>query len=120
MKTFVSQAPTTFYNHSIFGSGYTYEGRVMGHHVGTGARDIYAHLTHWLNPSLRMGLSFDRWEDLVSGSSAQTDQTGVDILWFGPKNLQCQAQYRYESNKHQTSTFNGDNHIVDVRIGFRF
>lgn len=118
IKTHVGRYPTTFYNHSLFTSGYTYEGRIIGHHVGTGARDIYAHLTHWLNPSLRAGLSFNRWESLTSNPRAQTDQTGADILWFGPKNLQCQAQYRYEFRQDQSPY--GDNHIVDLRVGFRF
>ena len=119
-KTFISRYPRVFYQHGIFQSGYTYYGRVMGHHVGTGARDVFAHLTHWFRPDLRVGLSFDRWEGMLASNRPQTDQTGIDLLWFGPKNVQCQAQYRYESNKNQTTTFNGDNHIIDVRIGFKF
>jgi hypothetical protein len=118
IKTHVGRYPTTFYQHGLFKSGYTYEGRVMGHHVGTGARDIFAHLTHWLDPSLRVGLSFDRWESLLSSPRPQTDQTGIDLLWFGPQNLQFQAQYRYEFKQDQTPY--GDNHIVDMRMGFRF
>lgn len=120
VKTHVGRYPNTFYQHSIFKSGYTYEGRIMGHHVGTGAKDIFVHLTHWLSPDLRVGVSFDRWESLLTSPRPTTDQTGIDLLWFGPKNLQCEAQYRYESNKNQTSTFNGDNHIFDVRLGLRF
>jgi len=119
-KTFISRYPRVFYQHGLFGPGYTYEGRVMGHHVGTGARDIFAHLTHWIDPSLRFGLSFNRWESMLTSFRPQTDQTGIDVLWFGAKNVQCQAQYRYEFNKHQTTTFNGNNHIFDVRVGFRF
>jgi hypothetical protein len=118
IKTHVGRYPTTFYQHGLFKSGYRYEGRVIGHHVGTGARDIFAHLTHWLDPSLRVGLSFDRWESLLSSPRPQTDQTGIDLLWFGPKNLQLQAQYRYEFKQDQTPY--GDNHIVDMRMGFRF
>ncbi|MCP4456127.1 MAG: capsule assembly Wzi family protein [Planctomycetes bacterium] len=120
VKTHVSHNPSTFYNHHLFQSGYTYEGRVMGHHVGSGARDIYAHLTHWLSPSLRVGLSADWWEGMAADPRPQAEQTGVDLLWFGPKNLQCQAQYRYEYHQNQTATFNGDNHILDVMIGLRF
>lgn len=121
VKTHVGRYPNTFYNHGIFQSGYTYEGRVIGHHVGDeleSARDIYVHLTHWLNPALRLGLSFDRWENLVSNPRAQTDQTGIDVLWFGPKNMQLQAQYRYEFKQDQSPY--GDNHILDLRVGFRF
>jgi hypothetical protein len=119
-ETFRSQGSSSFYQHGVYGSGYTYEGRVLGHHMGTGSRDLFGHLTHWLNPSLRFGLSFNRMESLISAPRPRTDQTGIDVLWFGPKNLQWQAQYRYESNQNQTATFNGDNHILDVRIGFRF
>ncbi|MCF7972512.1 MAG: capsule assembly Wzi family protein [Phycisphaerae bacterium] len=118
VKTHVGRYPTTFYQHGIFTSGYTYEGRVIGHHVGTGARDMFAHLTHWLNPTLRVGLSFDRWESLLTSPRPQTDQTGMDLLWFGPKNMQVQAQYRYEFKQDQTPY--GDNHILDMRVGFRF
>ncbi len=120
VRTYMSEYPTTFYNHSIFQSGYTYKGRVIGHHVGTGGRDVYFHLTHWLKPSLRVGLSYDRWEDLVSNPRPETHQIGVDTLWFGPKNLQCQAQYRFEHSENRTAPSDGDNHIFDMRVGFRF
>ncbi len=119
-ETFRSPYPNSFYQHGVYGSGYTYEGRFLGHHSGTGYRDFFAEWTHWLNPSLRVGLSFDRMKNIMSSPRQRTDQTGVHVLWFGPKNLQWQAQYRYESNKNQTATLAGDNHILDLRIGLRF
>ncbi len=119
-ETFRSQYPGSFYQHGLYSSGYTYQGRVLGHHTGTGSRDFFAELTHWVNPSLRWGLSFNQMKQMISSPRPQTNQTGVNVLWFGPKNMQYQARYRYESNRNQTTTFNGDNHILDVRIGFRF
>jgi len=37
----VAGAPNVFYTHSLYQSGYTYKGRVIGHHIGTDASDLF-------------------------------------------------------------------------------
>lgn len=48
----VRNAPDVWYHHSIYQSGYTYRGNIIGHHMGSDAEDLY----------LRMDLPFlERW-----------------------------------------------------------
>jgi len=35
---------TLWYRHSLYSSGYTYRGRILGHHAGRGARDVFAEM----------------------------------------------------------------------------
>lgn len=37
----VSDSPNVWYNHSLYTSGYTYRGNIIGHHMGSDARDLY-------------------------------------------------------------------------------
>lgn len=37
----VSGFPDVWYNHSIYTSGYTYRGNIIGHHMGSDAKDLY-------------------------------------------------------------------------------
>jgi hypothetical protein len=48
-----------WYRHGIYRSGYTYEGKVLGHHVGGAARDIYGELQVILPHDLLMTLGMD-------------------------------------------------------------
>ena len=120
-KTFVGKFPNVFYTHGIFTSGYTYDGRVIGHHVGTGSRDVFVRLTHWLRPDLRLGFDFDRQTDMRTSPRPQIDQLGMDVMCFGPKKIQIQGRYRYEFAKYQAGTgLNGNNHIFDFSLTYRY
>ena len=40
-ETYISKYPGMWYTHHIYTSGYTYDGRVIGHHMGTDAKDLF-------------------------------------------------------------------------------
>lgn len=40
-ETYIGKYPRMWYNHHIYTSGYTYDGRVIGHHMGTDAKDLF-------------------------------------------------------------------------------
>ncbi len=50
---------TTWYRHSIYRSGYTYEQKVLGHHVGGGATDLFGELTLFLPGGWNLQLELD-------------------------------------------------------------
>ncbi|RLB38085.1 MAG: hypothetical protein DRH12_13375, partial [Deltaproteobacteria bacterium] len=51
--------PNFWYNHHVYKSGYTYYKRIMGHEMGSEARDTYVSLEHYLRPDLIAWLSYD-------------------------------------------------------------
>lgn len=119
-KTHVGRYPTTFYNHGIYQSGYTYHGDVMGHHMGTNARDVFVRVSHYLSPDLILGVDFDRQLSDITGLRNQTDQIGTDITWFGPMNLQMQLSYRYQESESKASPYRDSNHILDFSLIYDF
>ena len=48
-----------WYNHGIFKSGYTYQGKLLGHHVGGAAKDTYMEINAILSEKLLMSIAID-------------------------------------------------------------
>lgn len=40
-QTYIGQYPDLWYGHHIYTSGYIYDGRIIGHHMGTDAKDLF-------------------------------------------------------------------------------
>lgn len=77
--------PDVWYSHHIYRSGYTYNGRVIGHHMGTDSRDLFLELSCFLpeiNGVARM--SYNREEHGLSGDEKPVkDEVAAELkLWF--------------------------------------
>ena len=77
-----SSAPD-WYSHLVYTSGYTYEGRILGHHVGGDARDLFVELTLFETDGLAAKLHFDYEERGVDFEAAteKHKQVGTQIDW---------------------------------------
>lgn len=110
--------PNVFYSHHIYQAGYTYKDRIIGHHMGTDAKDLFFRLTHYLNKDFIVGLQYDKQTSNLSSSPQPTiDQTGLDITFFAPHNWQLNAGYRYEDTKNSPLP---DNHILFLQATYDF
>ena len=114
----VSGAPDVFYVHSVYGSGYTHKGRVIGHHMGTDTQDVSIRLTHYLTEDIILGLEYDREKGLSSTHSQTIDQYGLDLTFFTSKNWQLRTGYRYENAKNSANR--PDNHILHLQLVCNF
>jgi len=115
--------PNVFYAHSLYQSGYTYKGRIIGHHMGTDARDLFLRLTHYLTEDLIFGLEFDREVINLSSTPHQTtDALAFDLTSFGSNNWQWTVGYRYEHSKNSrfVSGETDDNHIFYLQVAYDF
>jgi len=72
-------APSVWYNHSIYTSGYTYNGRIIGHHIGTDTRDLYFELSYHLpERDSRFLIAYDRHEHNMRGpGSSEIDHEAI-------------------------------------------
>ncbi|RPJ39507.1 MAG: capsule assembly Wzi family protein [Planctomycetaceae bacterium] len=100
------------YEHSVYTSGYTYEDRVMGHHVGPDARDLFVQLSHYLMDDLLVDVAFD-WQTFGTSTA---DQSRMNILecnltYFPSSDWQVRAGYRYETGDRDE-----DNHIFQIQL----
>ncbi len=106
--------PNVFYNHSIYKSGYTYDGRVLGHFMGTDSRDVFMQVSHYLTDDVILNVSYDRvTHDLSNPDHPSTDIFQLDVTTFTWPDWQVSAGYRYEDGKGMNYD---DNHIFQVQL----
>jgi hypothetical protein len=84
----------TWYKHSVFHSGYTYDEKILGHHAGGGAKDTYAELEVRLPQQITASLFMDYekrgLDQLVTEKHLQT---GVKVEWFLNERLSFDFHY---------------------------
>jgi len=116
----VSGYRNIFYKHLLYRSGYTYKGRVIGHHMGTDSRDVFLRLTHYLTKDVILGLEYDKQAtDFVLGNQQSIEQLGVDLTVFTTNGWQVKTGYRYE-NAQNNPVITEDNHIFLFQLTYNF
>ena len=116
-----------FYNHGVYRAGYTYDGRIIGHYMGTDSKDLFIRLTHYLSSDIILGLQCDKQtSDLSSPPPHPTlGRYQADVTFFTRGNWEIQAGYRHE-NANGTPQGNPvpirfvDSDIVFVQITYDF
>ncbi len=110
--------PDVFYNHSLYRSGYTYEDRIIGHHMGTDSRDVFMQLSHYLSDSLILDLIYNRQtHDLSAKTHPELHIYACGLTFFGPGNWRVVGNYRYENGEGADME---DNHVLQVQLVRRF
>ncbi|MBI5587927.1 MAG: hypothetical protein HY889_06125 [Deltaproteobacteria bacterium] len=70
-----------WYKHGVYTSGYTYEGRVIGHHMGSDSRDLFLRLNYHM-PSSVIGIEADRERSGIhSAKVVRRDWLAVDASY---------------------------------------
>ncbi|MDT8422724.1 MAG: capsule assembly Wzi family protein, partial [Desulfuromonadales bacterium] len=87
-----------WYRHSLYRSGYTYNGKILGHHVGGGGKDWYIALDWWLAESVQMILGCD-WEKRGFDQAVleKHRQSFVAVDWMVAPDWQLKARYANDS-----------------------
>ena len=74
--------PDIWYNHGIYTDGYTYEDRIIGHHMGSDADDLFFSLGWRPRPTLALSLFFDRERRHLSDPVVETkNELGLELKW---------------------------------------
>lgn len=90
--------PNVFYTHGVYRAGYTYDGRIIGHYMGTDARDLFIRLTHYFSSNIIMGLQYDKQISNLSSRPQPTfGRYQADVTYFTNDNWQIQAGFRHET-----------------------
>jgi hypothetical protein len=118
--------PNVFYNHGVYLAGYTYDGRIIGHYMGTDSKDLFVRLTHYLSSDIILGLQYDKQTSNLSSSPNPTfSRYQADVTFFTRGNWEIQAGYRHE-NANGSPTDNPvpirfvDSDIVFVQLTYDF
>lgn len=101
------------YKHHLYTSGYTYDDRVIGHHVGPDARDVFVQLSHYLTDDLVVDIGLDQ-QTYNRSTTVQPKRNCLEcnLTCFPSSNWQIRAGYRYENGDVRED----DNHIVQVQL----
>jgi len=92
----VSGAPDVWYNHSVYGT-YTYEGSIIGHHMGSDAEDIFARATSYLTNDLIAGIDIDMERRGLSKAIQEKHyQFGVDLSYNITDMIGVKGRYGFE------------------------
>jgi len=78
-----TESAPDWYSHLVYTSGYTYEGRILGHHVGGDARDIFVEVTLLEAKGITAKAHFDYEERGIDDEPAteRHRQVGTEVQW---------------------------------------
>ncbi|NCO52771.1 MAG: capsule assembly Wzi family protein [Deltaproteobacteria bacterium] len=87
-----------WYRHGIYRSGYTYKGKILGHHVGGGAEDRYIALDWWLTERVQVTLGYDEEKRGYDQAVLEKHrQPFVAVDWMVTSDWQLKASYANDS-----------------------
>ncbi len=114
----ISGLADVFYEHSLYTSGYTYKGRVIGHHMGTDSKDLFLQLSHYPTQDMMVELACDRQTHRLSADRQPTlDVFECNLTLFPSDDWRVRAGYRYENWDNRGDD---DNHILQLVLIRRF
>jgi hypothetical protein len=121
--SYIASNSPVWYRHGIYQSGYTYENKIMGHHAGGGAEDIFAELEILLprDLSLKIGYNYE-----TRGSDQPVEeihrQTSVNLRWDIPSGIFLNAGWKHDAvdNFDYISGQNEDFYLTELAVGGRF
>lgn len=92
-----AKTSNVWYKHHIYKSGYTYKGRIIGHHMGTDSKDIFMEVSYLIpERDGRLSISYDREEHNLSGAVREKkDEANLKIDIRITKDVDIKASYGY-------------------------
>ena len=119
----------TWYQHAIYTSGFTFKGRILGHHIGGDGRDLYVRLTHRFSPDLLIGFDLDVERRGNAGLSKpaerRTEQRvspGLDLSYRFSKHLAIFTAYRLDlvQDRGFVAGKDGADHLLQLELTYSF
>ena len=84
---YTEEIAKVWYRHGVYTDGYTYEGRIMGHHVGGGGRDLFAEVTFGAGERGRGRVGVDLEQRGIDIQPTIERHSQVLLGWKGPLSL---------------------------------
>lgn len=113
-----------WYTHSIYTSGFTLDGRVLGHQVGGDARALYVRTTRWLTPEWYLGLEGEYRERGIDPTvtTERTLAVGLDASYAWSERLSVLAAYRLSlvENRNSQPSDSELDHLFRLEFTYRF
>ena len=120
----ISGKPNVWYNHNTYTSGYTYKGRIIGHHMGTDSEDLFVEASYFIpEKNGKISVAYDRKEHNLSDDIREKKQefymmADMDLNEF----LRISASYAYGKIKNIDAVSADDENISTfiMQISYEF
>jgi len=110
-----------WYRHGIYRSGYTYQGKIMGHHAGGAAKDIYSELRIYLPRDLTLCLNFDSEKRGYDQPVLEEHlEPGLGLIWQMNQNTRVEFIYRFDQVNNYNYRDGNDQDFHVSRVGLTF
>ena len=118
--TRISGHPGVWYTHHLYGKdAYTYKGRIIGHHMGTDARDYFIELSYLLSDNGKISLFYDKEEhNLFATKKGKKDEYGLKFNREIKKGLRINLFYQYINRNDGFKERSSNQLIVGVDYAF--
>lgn len=110
-----------WYRHSVYGSGYTYEEKIMGHHAGPDTEDYFFELKAYMPYGLTLGLEYDyekRGQPLAA--EEKHHQPAVELEWAANRALSLRGRYAFDRVKNFAFVEGNDRDFHFAEISLRY
>ncbi|MDO3377867.1 capsule assembly Wzi family protein [Geoalkalibacter halelectricus] len=111
-----------WYRHSQYRSGYTYQRKILGHHMGGDSRSWYAELSAFLPGGFSASLDLDHQRRGYSDPVRETHlQPGLGLAWQATERLRLSGRYAFDRvrNLEQISGRNETHHFSLLALDYR-
>ena len=86
-----------WYQHGVYTTGYRYEGNIMGHHMGSDARDLFVRFQYHFDGGALVAAEADGERSGIHSATLTTTRwAGLDFSYPINQDLTLQAGYGYE------------------------
>jgi len=123
-NTYLKGLPNVWYNHDIYRTGYTYKGRIIGHHMGTDSRDLFFEVSYSV-PEINgwIKLSYDKEQHSLSSSTHPTKvESSASVRFDVGGGMSMEGRYVYGRLKDYEDLPDKDGRInmVSLELSYNF
>lgn len=113
-----------WYSHGFYRSGYTYKEFILGHSMGTDARDYFLRGTHYLRNDLLIGMDLDYMENgrFLGPVIEKNYQLGIDTTYDISRYLTIVGRYAFGRVLNYNAVDGDDryNNVFIAELKYRF
>jgi len=110
-----------WYRHGIYKSGYTYQQKILGHHVGGAAKDLYSELRLDLPADLLLSLTLDFEKRGYDRPVFEEHlEAGIGLTWFWSKTCSLELLYRLDQVSNFGFVADNDQKMHFASAGLNF
>ncbi|MFZ5862152.1 MAG: capsule assembly Wzi family protein [Nitrospirota bacterium] len=115
-----ADVPGIWYQHAVYQSGYTYQGVVIGHPMGTDARMLSMELDRRVTPEWMVSALYDAVTSGVFGPGETSGRSPGVRLVYESATWSTAMEYRYTRMEEPLGPSHDDGHVVSfsVRTGW--